>query len=258
MRERGFQRVLVVVAHRCDHRPRISRWHREGGQVCLCHGLGAKARQLSEPGQRVCDRGVAENKQQRAWHSRLYENVERTTARTCRGHHELALFASLPDLLGGHDLDELRGALGKGSQSLAPDDRFRTASTDPAPQPAVGGDDRLVPRAGRGRRFDTHDGGQHARCAIGSILTQQLQYVVRYSATPLDRSAAPTLSEVTGMSMLVMPYGDRASITALTNAAGDPTVADSPTPLAPSGWCGEGVTVWPISNLGVSHAVGMR
>ena len=35
-----------------------------------------------------------------------------------------------------------------------------------------------------------------------------------------------------------------ASITALTNAAGDPTVADSPTPFAPIGWCGDGVTVW--------------
>ena len=31
--------------------------------------------------------------------------------------------------------------------------------------------------------------------------------------------------------------------TALAIAGGAPTVADSPTPLAPSGWCGDGVTV---------------
>jgi hypothetical protein len=28
-----------------------------------------------------------------------------------------------------------------------------------------------------------------------------------------------------------------------TMAAGDPTVADSPIPFAPIGWCGDGVTV---------------
>ena len=39
---------------------------------------------------------------------------------------------------------------------------------------------------------------------------------------------------------------------------GEPTVADSPTPFAPSGWCGDGVTVSPSSNFGVSHAVGIR
>jgi hypothetical protein len=45
---------------------------------------------------------------------------------------------------------------------------------------------------------------------------EQLEYVGGYSVTPLDRRAAHTLSEVTGMSMFVMPYGDKASITALT------------------------------------------
>jgi hypothetical protein len=34
---------------------------------------------------------------------------------------------------------------------------------------------------------------------------QQLDQLVAYSVTPLDRKAAQTLSEVTGMSMLVMP-----------------------------------------------------
>ena len=60
------------------------------------------------------------------------------------------------------------------------------------------------------------------------------------------------------MSMFFTPAAQSASITALTYAAGEPTVADSPTPLAPIGWCGDGVTVSPSSNFGVSHAVGIR
>src|SRR2546423_7139427 len=79
-----------------------------------------------------------------------------------------------------------------------------------------------------------------------------------YSAAPFSFNAAQTLSDVTGISIFVMPRWATASITALTKAAGDPTVADSPTPLAPMGWWGEGVTVWKISNLGVSQDVGSR
>ena len=47
-------------------------------------------------------------------------------------------------------------------------------------------------------------------------------------------------------------------MTALTTAGGEPTVADSPTPLAPMGWCGDGVTVSPSSEDGHSSAVGSR
>src|SRR5258708_30880024 len=153
----------------------------------------------------MSDRGVAEDEQQGTWQSRLYEDVERSTARTCGCHHELPFFASLPDVFGGHDPDQLRGTFGKSTEGLAPHDRLRAASSDPTPQPSVRGDDRLVSRPGRGRRIDAHHGGQHARRAISGVLTQQLQYVVGYSVTPLDLSAAHTLSEVTGMSMFVMP-----------------------------------------------------
>jgi len=41
-------------------------------------------------------------------------------------------------------------------------------------------------------------------------------------------------------------------------AGGAPTVADSPTPLAPNGWCGDGVTVWPGLPFRVSTAVGTK
>ena len=47
-------------------------------------------------------------------------------------------------------------------------------------------------------------------------------------------------------------------MTALTIAGGEPTVGDSPTPLAPIGWCGDGVTVSPSSQSGTSTAVGIR
>src|SRR5258708_13572194 len=127
---------------------------------------------------------------------------------------------------------------------------------DPATQPAVAGDHRLVTGTRGGRRLAAHDSRQHAWRAGRRVFVKQLDYLVCYSVTPFERSAAQTLSEVTGMSMFVIPYGGSASITALTYAAGEPTVAASPTPFAPTGWCGEGVTAWPISHFGVSHALG--
>ena len=56
-----------------------------------------------------------------------------------------------------------------------------------------------------------------------------------------SRMARQTFSRVNGMSMWSMPSGASASITALTNAAGEPTFGLSPTPFAPIGWCGLGV-----------------
>ena len=60
------------------------------------------------------------------------------------------------------------------------------------------------------------------------------------------------------MSTWRTPKGASASQIALTIVGGDPTVADSPIPLAPIGWCGEGVTVKSVSQSGTSIAVGMR
>ena len=62
-----------------------------------------------------------------------------------------------------------------------------------------------------------------------------------------------------GMSMWSTPWVSySASITALTIAGGEPTFGDSPTPFAPIGWCGHGVTVAPSSKSGHSSAVGIR
>src|SRR5205823_1230921 len=80
----------------------------------------------------------------------------------------------------------------------------------------------------------------------------------RHSATPFSFRMRHTFSGVMGMSKCFTPRCASASTTALAMAGGAPTVADSPTPLAPNGWCGEGVTVLPVSQRGVSIAVGTR
>src|SRR4030095_16650639 len=79
-----------------------------------------------------------------------------------------------------------------------------------------------------------------------------------YSATPFSRRMFHTFSGVIGMSMCRTPRCASASTTALAIAGGAPTVADSPTPFAPSGWCGDGVTVLSVSQFGVSIAVGTK
>ena len=57
--------------------------------------------------------------------------------------------------------------------------------------------------------------------------------------TPL--SAFHIFSGVTGMSMLVIPLDQRASMTAFTTAVGAAIVPASPIPFAPIGLCGDGV-----------------
>ena len=53
------------------------------------------------------------------------------------------------------------------------------------------------------------------------------------------------------MVMWVTPRWAKASTTALVKVGMLPTCGDSATPLAPSGWCGLGVTVWSVSQCGV-------
>src|SRR5690606_13927828 len=79
-----------------------------------------------------------------------------------------------------------------------------------------------------------------------SNLQSLISNLYYYSVTPALRNSRHTFSGVMGMSMWRTPRCERASTTALAMAGGAPTVGDSPTPLAPSGWCGEGVMVWPV------------
>src|SRR5690349_21473327 len=68
---------------------------------------------------------------------------------------------------------------------------------------------------------------------------------------------AQILAGVSGMSTCVMPSGESASTTALTTAGGSPMVPASPSPLAPSGLNGEGVSWCRISATGTSSARGI-
>src|SRR2546427_10272854 len=65
-----------------------------------------------------------------------------------------------------------------------------------------------------------------------------------------------TFSERTGISIFVTPNGANASTTAFTTAGVEPIVPASPTPLTPSGFTGDGVTVRSNSNSGKSWARG--
>src|SRR5262249_22591768 len=61
-----------------------------------------------------------------------------------------------------------------------------------------------------------------------------------------------------GIGMCVDPRNLKASFTALVKQGTPPTFGLSPTPLAPIGWCGDGVVVQSVSHFGVSTAVGRK
>src|SRR4029077_4337342 len=68
--------------------------------------------------------------------------------------------------------------------------------------------------------------------------------------------AAHTRAGVSGLSMCLIPRGERASQTALTRQAADGMVPASPTPFTPSGFTGDGVTVCAVSTCGIWLALG--
>ena len=70
--------------------------------------------------------------------------------------------------------------------------------------------------------------------------------------------ARHTRSGVHGRSTCRTPNGRSASTTAFCTAGVEPTVADSPIPLAPNGFIGVGVSVLCGSNQKRSAAVGIR
>src|SRR5512136_1839900 len=100
--------------------------------------------------------------------------------------------------------------------------------------------------------------GRTALVPAGGWGAAELQLIARSVRNGRPWIARHTWAGVSGMSACRTPYGRSASMTALTTAGGDPTVADSPTPLAPMGWCGDGVTVAPSSQDGHSSEVGSR
>ena len=98
----------------------------------------------------------------------------------------------------------------------------------------------LAPGPRRGRPADRHDRGDRERPTRrlelgGASEGRNAVTVGRGQLMPFSWRIAHTFCGVIGMSMLRTPRCHRASTTALAMAGGAPTVADSPTPLAPIG-----------------------
>ncbi len=216
MAQRRFHGLFVVVAHRGDHGVSLSWRDFERRELGVPDGSSTKAGHVGDPHHRGRGRGVAEHEKQRFRQAWLDEDVERPATGAGGRDHQLASLSRLLHLVAADDVNELRRSLGQRPQGLSSHHRLRAAAADPAAQPSVGRDERLVTGPRGSGRLGTHDRRQRARRAVGRVLPEQVEDVAGYSVTPLDRSAAHTLSGPIGMSMLVMPYGDRASITALT------------------------------------------
>ena len=154
------------------------------------------------------------------------------------GHDELD-DAVRPAALGRtvlREAEEPRLAVGERAERLADDDGLGAAPADPALDRAVGMDEpaRAGPR--RGRPADRDDGGDRERPTGGLELGGAREdAVIGRQEMPFSCRIVHTFWGVIGMSMLRTPRCHRASTTALAIAGGAPTVADSPTPLAPIG-----------------------
>src|SRR3954453_20820099 len=147
-------------------------------------------------------------------------------------------------------------------QRLAGQRGCGAGATDEPMDRAVRQDDCLGAHVSRCRRTAPDNRREHERASVGAqrrSLVDRVGHRLSYRRSVRNAShASHTRAGVTGISMLRTPRCASASITALTYAAGEPTVADSPTPFAPMGWWGDGATVSSSSNFGVSQAVGTR
>src|SRR5262245_51586022 len=83
-------------------------------------------------------------------------------------------------------------------------------------------------------------------------------YSLGYACRPNLSAAIQVRQWSCGIGMWVEPRNLKASFTALAKHGTPPTLGLSPTPLAPMGWCGDGVVVQSVSHFGVSTAVGRK
>src|SRR5581483_5528421 len=92
----------------------------------------------------------------------------------------------------------------------------------------------------------------------GNVVKTCWDHNVSSYAAPAEflRMICQTVSGLIGISMWRMPNGERASTTAETRAGVAPIVPASPTPFAPNGFTGEGVSVLSSSRCGIIAALG--
>ena len=79
----------------------------------------------------------------------------------------------------GRDLDQTWLPVAHRDQRLAPHQPFGAATAYPAPQFAIGSDQRLVARLRRGGRLDPDDGGDDKGFAAPTQLRRPVQHVIR-------------------------------------------------------------------------------
>src|SRR5262245_39917629 len=222
----------------------------------------------AEPCECIDDGAMTDEQQKRPRQVRLHVDLQRSAA--VAGHRILdealdvrGATTSLTSAALADQADETGLPVTEGGQRLSHHGRLGTRAADPAAHAAVLANDGLGTGLGGGGTLAADDDRQRKRFTPPAQLAGEIEQVFAhdsevYSVTPLSRSTRHTFAGVIGMSMLRTPRCHSASTTALAMAAGAPTVADSPTPLAPSGWCGDGVPVLPVSQRGVSRAVGTR
>src|SRR5262249_8049014 len=116
------------------------------------------------------------------------------------------------------------------ADGVQPHGRLRADAADEPFDRAVAEHDRGVAGTDARRLGRAHDRRGDERHAGGEQLFHPLDKMAHWAGLPFPRIASQTRDGVHGMSTWRTP---RASQIALTIAGGEPTVADSPIPLAP-------------------------
>ena len=181
--------------------------------------------------------GATDRDDLRLWQDGFHVNLQCAFALARDRNGDDAVARAPFELLRGAQEQQPRRPLLERLQRLSDDRRLGARPAEPAAHLAIRHDERgRALLAGR-RRAPPYDGRQHERLSPPGELRRELEDVRLQAEMPAFAfsNASHTFADVTGMSMFLTPDGHNASITALTYAAGEPTVADSPTPLAPIG-----------------------
>src|SRR3954447_4228192 len=255
--QRALERLLLAATVRGHHHGDVAVLGLDLGAAR--DGLDVQPDPLADRGQRHGDRSLSEGQHARSGQARLEEDLDRPARQAVVvNRHGPLLRGRLA--VAGHDPQEQRLAGLQHARRVQPDRGLRAGAADEALDRAICEDDGAVARADARRPLRAHDDRRDER---GPRRDQRVRSARPLGVRHCGGAAFPFIAShtrpgVAGMSMWWTPYGSSASITALITHGGDPTVADSPTPFAPSGWCGDGVTVAPSSRSGTSIADGIR
>ena len=224
--------------------------------VDLPDDFGHEPQHLRHVAQRGDDRRAPAQSQQRRRQLRFEEDFERTAGQARVHHHRSAGRVREMDLtVGQHPQEHALVGLQRPEAALRTEFCAHCPPTIPsivpsdnriARSPSHGGGGRLQPPPpSRARRVRSRSSSA-ARAvkliapSIRHALNRHRPLSDRRGRAPLHGLPHPRRRE----RHVGVPDPERrqGSTTAFTTAGGDPTVADSPMPLAPIGWCGDGVT----------------